>query len=91
MTKTTTHLMSALKASHLKMLKLAQAGPVLTNDPFNPAKLTPLRSLPTKGAVAKSIITSLQRRGLLDSNGNLTPAGRGVLVKNPHSHEETSS
>lgn len=73
---------SPLKPSHLRMLKLAEAGPVLMVDPTEPTDLIPLNTLPLKGAVAVVVIKSLQARGLLGEMGGLTQAGRGVILRN---------
>ena len=43
----------------------------------------PHRSLPVKGAVAATIIRSLRTRGLINTDGVITPEGRKVLQEVP--------
>lgn len=73
---------SPLKEAHLRMLKLAEAAPVLMVDPLDPSELVPLATLALKGAAARSVIKSLQARGLIDTLGDLTQAGRGAILRN---------
>lgn len=70
-----------LKPSHLRMLQLAQPGlPLLKPDPLEPETYIPIGSLPIKGAVASTLIRSLQHRGLIDAIGVITAEGHARLA-----------
>lgn len=68
-----------LKPSHLRMLRCARTSPLMKPDPLDPQSYIPKGELPIKGAVASTLIRSLQHRGLVDLYGVITVAGRELL------------